>query len=82
MGKMEAREDGYFGQTCNRMGFHGSHAVIWGFCSNGDYPVETAIDVGMLIVVVVPTRSWGGEGGGEKTSNLLTSIMYYRNFRR
>ncbi|KAI0911524.1 hypothetical protein F4823DRAFT_560804 [Ustulina deusta] len=49
MGKMEAREDGYFGQTCNRMGFHGSHAVIWGFCSNGHYPVETAIDVGTFV---------------------------------
>ncbi|RWA13844.1 hypothetical protein EKO27_g1242 [Xylaria grammica] len=49
MGKMEAREDGYFGVSCNRMLFHGSHPVLYAFCNNGRYPEETTIDTGNFI---------------------------------
>ncbi|GAW12796.1 hypothetical protein ANO14919_021670 [Xylariales sp. No.14919] len=49
MGKMEAREDGYFGVSCNRMLSHGSHPVLYAFCNNGRYPEETTIDTGNFI---------------------------------
>ncbi|KAI0417640.1 hypothetical protein F5X98DRAFT_374526 [Xylaria grammica] len=46
---MKAREDGYFGVSCNRMLSHGSHPVLYAFCNNGRYPEETTIDTGNFI---------------------------------
>ncbi|KAI0533147.1 hypothetical protein GGR58DRAFT_506648 [Xylaria digitata] len=49
MGQMEARKDGNFGLSCNRMIFHGAQPVLYAFCSNGKYPQETAINVGDFV---------------------------------
>ncbi|KAF2970254.1 hypothetical protein GQX73_g3257 [Xylaria multiplex] len=49
MGQMEARKDGNFGLSCNRMLFHGAQPILYGFCSNGKYPQEAAIDVGDFV---------------------------------
>ncbi|TGJ80342.1 hypothetical protein E0Z10_g8422 [Xylaria hypoxylon] len=49
MGQMEAREDGYFGLSCNRMLFHGAQPILYAFCSNGHYPEETVLDVGNFL---------------------------------
>ncbi|KAI1426019.1 hypothetical protein F5Y12DRAFT_713675 [Xylaria sp. FL1777] len=52
MGQMEARKDGYFGRTCNRMIFHdfyGFRPILEGYCSNGNYPQETILNVGDFV---------------------------------
>ncbi|KAI0975984.1 Cyanovirin-N [Xylaria arbuscula] len=48
-GFMVARQDGNFGQTCNRMLFHGARPVLYAFCSDGKYPQETVLDTGNFI---------------------------------
>ncbi|KAI0476742.1 hypothetical protein F4859DRAFT_480009 [Xylaria cf. heliscus] len=49
MGKMEARENGDFAQTCDRMLIHGARPILYAFCDNGHYPEETVIDLGDFI---------------------------------
>ncbi|KAI1757839.1 hypothetical protein F4782DRAFT_525653 [Xylaria castorea] len=46
LGKMEARDDGNFAQTCNRMLIHGTRPILYAFCVNGSYSEETVIDLG------------------------------------
>ncbi|KAI8947421.1 hypothetical protein F4801DRAFT_582391 [Xylaria longipes] len=48
-GKMEAREDGDFAQTCNRMLIHGARPILYAFCDSGSYSEETVIDLGDFI---------------------------------
>lgn len=43
---MEAREDGNFAQSCDRMLIHGAHPILYAYCNNGRYPQETVIDLG------------------------------------
>ncbi|KAI0400844.1 hypothetical protein F4802DRAFT_601605 [Xylaria palmicola] len=48
-GQMEACADGDFAQTCNRMLIHGARPVLYAYCDNGKYPVETTIDLGNFV---------------------------------
>lgn len=41
---MEARDDGNFALSCNRMLIHGAHPILYAYCDNGRYPEETVID--------------------------------------
>ncbi|KAI1196632.1 hypothetical protein F5X97DRAFT_325306 [Nemania serpens] len=48
-GKMEARDDGNFALSCNRMLIHGAHPILYAYCDNGRYPEETVIDLGDFV---------------------------------
>ncbi|KAI0526519.1 hypothetical protein F5B22DRAFT_163311 [Xylaria bambusicola] len=48
-GTMEAREDGYFGRTCDRMVMHGIPPVLYAFCNNGHEAMETVLDIGGFV---------------------------------
>ncbi|KAI1132923.1 hypothetical protein F5Y10DRAFT_291018 [Nemania abortiva] len=48
-GTMEAREDGNFAQSCNRMLIHGARPVLYAYCNNGRYPQESVIDLGTVL---------------------------------
>ncbi|KAI1116104.1 hypothetical protein F5Y14DRAFT_86256 [Nemania sp. NC0429] len=48
-GKMAARDDGNFAQSCNRMVIRGARPILWAYCNNGRYPEETVIDLGDFV---------------------------------
>ncbi|KAI0389878.1 hypothetical protein F5Y17DRAFT_447188 [Xylariaceae sp. FL0594] len=47
-GRLEARKDGNFGYSCDRMVQHGESS-LYGYCDNGKEPVYAVIDLGPIV---------------------------------
>ncbi|KAI0199679.1 Cyanovirin-N [Astrocystis sublimbata] len=48
-GKLAARKNGGFAQSCDRMLIHGARPILYAYCDNGKYAEETVIDLSDFI---------------------------------